>query len=259
MNVLTMRDTVSSLISPHSSTPALNHFFIDNVVFDAMCEMGMECRPSQLRRTVAIDTVANTASYYFPIDLMVPLSVSTLYQAKLYRVQKVTKEKALEITAATNSNQSPVWIYYEDGMGDANPNTLSNSGLSPTSGNWGKRIVTFWPTPTTATTGGISIDYLRYPSNMSSLGDTTEIIDIPSAFHYGIACRAAWLFLTRQGSKAIKDISSFAQIWQEAKQRCIQFNAEDYLQDYTPQAYPMWFHPGLDDPKTRSSTIGNYY
>lgn len=81
--------------------------------------------------------------------------------------------------------------------------------------------------------GNLGLLYRRYATPMVELGTNQEIFDVPRELHLPVAYEAAWLYLSRQGSKISKDFSGYHQYFQAEVRRLAQRLNQQWSADST--------------------------
>lgn len=212
MTARELREQVGFLVSQCSDKTVFTAAQLNAYAFEAMQHAALQVRMPTLRTVTTMDFTSTQR--YLPVDVLKLLSMEALIGGEWQPLPRISREKAVEYSALETGN-----YWYPD-------------GVETTAGaDRGKGKFTLFPTPTTTVTDGLRASYLRKPTKLSTLADTDEIIDFPEFFHLAIAYEAAWLYLSRQGSKGYKDFSGYHQFYTSRIQSLEMHAKEDTAYD----------------------------
>lgn len=243
MTPFQIREAIQSIVSPHNSSPQLKSSVLDEMAFEALCEMCLIAKPPALRTSNTQNIVADQAEYRMPSNLFMPLSIRVSADSNWTPLRKITQEQLSDLQPDWNtddvSSGAPMY-YYESGV-----HTTADS-------DYGKRKISLWPIPTTAVTNGLIAHYLRRPTRFSALTDeNTEIVDIDQAHHFGLVYRVVYKLLLRQGTKLGKGVlDNYDALWKQAVFNLKAHHSEAWLDDFKPSV-GVFRGIGLDDPRRR--------
>lgn len=231
MTPRSVRQYVRDLVKPVSGNPEIAPDVIDDLLYHCMLEWTMYVRPVQLRAEYTTNLVAGTNTYKLPSDLLMPLRVRSSTSSNDWgTLQKVTPEQLDDSvgTADWEDDDGVTWgAYYESGVWTTNDS------------DYGKRLITLTPDVIASVTNGLKVRYLRKPYKPSELpSETSEIIDIPDAYHVPLCYGVAYYLAQRQSAN--KPLAPLAKTWRQVyddgRERYRAQQHEANQPDYTPQA-----------------------
>lgn len=216
MTVGELRATVQDYIGPNNGQRSLSAALIDELLFKGAAAVYREIVDWRSRKTYTASIVASTASYDMPTDIGRILSVARL---------------GLDVDASDAWTQlRPVLIddshYDYEEIGPAYYLEVSSTPGLPK--------LTLLPTPDTAVTDGLKVRYQKKPARLSTFAVSAEYTEVDEALHLPLAQYAAWLFLSRQGSRQAKDSSPFLAYFNEEVQREKMRLQETWQDDFAP-------------------------
>lgn len=209
-----LRAVCMDLIGPHNGMRPLSAPLVDELIYKACHSIYHEIRNWRSRKDATINVVAGTSSYDLPSDFLAMESVVIADAAGNYhRILPIPfDDKHLDYSASSTI------AYYMD------------LGSAP-----GVAAIVLLPAPTLSVTAGVKVRYKRRPSKLSTFATVdTEFTDIDPVLHLPLAHEAAWLYLSRQGSKAIKDFSAYHQYFQDEVGLEKRRQQETWQHDYVP-------------------------
>lgn len=215
-----LRSTVQDLIGPHNGMRPLSATMIDELVQKAQTHIFHEITNWRSRADTSINVVASTATYDLPTDYLSMISV----------------------TLSDGSTFSQIRPLPFDLQHDEDYYTVTSPRyIVDASSTAGRAAITLLPTPTTSVTSGLAVRYKRRPTRLSSYAAvTTEVTDIDPNLHLPVAYEAAWLYLSRQGSKSIKDFAGYHQYFLEEVANEKRRSQEEWQQDFIPTIVPTF-------------------
>lgn len=168
---------VFALLGLPSSHPRLTTTLIGDWLFQTMCDWVIAAKPAQLRTQATANLVANSATVLMPSDMWIPIAVKILETTggRYLECETVTQEKAdmFDPDWENTDFRGPTTVY-------------ANAGIITSGANRGRQVIRFIPTPLTSITAGVLYRYWRKPEKLS-VGQASEIVEIPSQYHDGLA------------------------------------------------------------------------
>lgn len=212
MTVQEIRATVQDLIGPHNGLRSLSAPVLDELVLKAAYAVFRNVTSWRTRGETTINIVASTASYDLPSNFLKMETVVMKDGASNDYVQVrpiIFDEKHL----------------YTDGS--------DQQGYYITAGSTaGLQAVVIVPTPSTSVTSGMMVRYRKKPSKLSALTATDEYNEIDEVLHLPLCHEAAYLYLSRQGSKASKDFMGYREYFQMELANHTRHEDENFQRDF---------------------------
>jgi len=188
-----MRGQIQSLIGPHNGMKTLSAVELDDLVHKACHNVFHVVRNWRTRAETSIDLVAGTAGYDLPSDLLRIESVT---------VPNLNGSDTVQVRPVPFDDKH---LYTGD---DCKQGYYLTSSTTP-----GIAKLVLLPTPASNATDGLEVRYRRRPVKMSTFGVNDEFTEVDTSLHLPLCYEAAFLYLSRQGSKAIKDFASYHQVF----------------------------------------------
>jgi len=216
MTVGEMRGVCQDLIGPHNGLRPLNAATIDEFIYKATHTVFHEVLNWRSRSRVDIDVVADTASYDLPTNFLNMLAVwSYNTSGDGAKLLPIPYDKRYEY--AERNAVNTVGVYYID------------AGTTP-----GRPTINLIPTPSASISDGVKVHYRRRPARLSTFAVSDEYTEVDPAMCLPVCYEAAWLYLSRQGSKSIKDFASYHQYFESELAAEKRRNQEEWQQDQIP-------------------------
>ena len=209
-----IRATVMDLIGPHNGMRPLSAPIVDELVYKACHSVFHEIRNWRSRADTTANIVAGTASYDLPSDYLVMESVVVAdASGEFAQINPIRFDEQ-----HLDWGDSGVVGYYVD--------QGSTVALA---------AIVLVPTPATSATNGLKIRYRRRPAKLSTFASVdTEFTDCDANLHLAICYEAAFLYLSRQGSKGIKDFAGYHEYFQNEVGLEKKRNQETWQTDFIP-------------------------
>jgi len=186
---------------------------IDDLVLKVSTTVFHEVLNWRSRASASIDVVEGVETYDLPADVLNILSVACVdTTGQTSRIRPIPFDERYR-----DYSGSSVGAYYVTG------------GTTP-----GLMAVTLLPTPTSTVADGLTVEYRRRPEKLSTFQVGDEFTECDAALHLPICYEVAWLFLTRQGSKPIKDFAGYHQYFMTELADEKRRNQEEWQQDSIP-------------------------
>lgn len=211
-----MRGTVQDLIGPHNGMRPLNAATIDEFIFKATHTVFHEVLNWRSRGKATVNIVAGTAAYDLPADFLNMLAVWT-YNSSGEGAQLLPIPYDQRYEYSQRHAVDTYGVYFMD------------VGSTPDLAS-----INLIPTPTTSITGGLKIHYRRRPARLSTFAVSDEYTEVDPAMCLPVCYEAAWLYLGRQGSKAIKEFAAYHDYFRGEVLVEQRRNQEEWQQDQQP-------------------------
>lgn len=213
MTVGELRATTQDLIGPHNGMRPLSPAIVDEYVLKACYHVFHEVLNWRTRATHTANVVNGTATYDLPATVLNILSVACVDTSG----------------QSTRIRPIPFDDRYKEFEG-----SLVSSYYVTESVTAGQMALVLLPTPATSVTNGLTVEYRRRPLRLSTFAVSDEFTECDEALHLALCYEAAWLYLSRQGSKSIKDFSSYHQYFDAELMAEKRRNQEEWQQDSIP-------------------------
>lgn len=230
MTPRSIRQFVRDLVKPVAGNPEVEPSMIDDLLYHCMVEWAFYVRPAQLRAESSQNLVAAQSEYPLPLNLLMPLRVRVSDSGAWGSLRKVTPEELDDDVNTRNwedDDSTTYGAYYE-------------SGVETTAGSdYGKRLITITPTSSVNTTNGLKTRYLRKPYKVSEMpNETSEVIDVPDAYHVPLCFGIAWHLAQRQSTNKASSqlVREWRRVYDDGRERYRAQQHEANQPDYEPQA-----------------------
>ena len=208
-----LRATTQDLIGPHNGMRPLSAAVIDEYIYKACHQVFHEVLNWRSRATHTANVVEGVETYDIPADVINILSTACVDTAG-----QTTRIRPIPFDERYKSFEGNVVASY----------------YVTTSATPGVMSIVILPTPTSTVVNGLTVEYRRRPAKLSTFAVGDEFTECDDALHLPLCYEAAWLYLSRQGSKGIKDFAPYHQYFVEELAAEKRRNQEEWQQDLIP-------------------------